>query len=62
MSGKIINLTRARKSRARDEARRQADQNAARHGRSKADRAAEADQARKDAQHLDQHRREEEDR
>ena len=58
MTGRVVNLSRARKARARDEKRRKGDENAARHGRSKAGRAAEV--ARSDAgeRHLDQHRRE----
>ncbi|AHM05050.1 hypothetical protein roselon_02751 [Roseibacterium elongatum DSM 19469] len=57
MSGKIVNLSRARKTRARDDKRRQADANAARFGRNKAER--DLDQARtgKEAAHLDAHRR-----
>jgi hypothetical protein len=58
MTGKVVNLTRARKSRARDEKRQKADANAAKFGRSKAERAAEAKDAEKAARHLDQHKRE----
>lgn len=39
MSGKVVNLRRARKARARDEARRRGDENAARHGADMASRA-----------------------
>ena len=53
-----INLNRARKARAREEARRQADANAARHGRTKAGREAERAAAEARARRLDQHRRE----
>ncbi len=57
MSGKVVSLSRARKTRARDDKRRQADANAARHGRTKAERAAdEAATARRD-RHLDNHER-----
>ena len=58
MTGKVVNLSRARKARARDEKRRQADENAARFGRTKAERAADRAEADKAARHLDQHRRE----
>ena len=40
----IINLRRARKARARDEAAEQAAQNRARHGRTKAERLQDAKQ------------------
>ncbi|QEU09913.1 DUF4169 family protein [Paracoccus yeei] len=52
---KVINLRAARKSAARDAARRQGDQNAAKFGRSKAQRQAEDDAAARAARHLDQH-------
>ncbi|MFV0410561.1 MAG: DUF4169 family protein [Paracoccus sp. (in: a-proteobacteria)] len=49
----ITNLNRFRKQKAREEARREADANAAKHGRSKAQKRVErADQARA-AKHLD---------
>ncbi len=57
MSGKIVNLGRARKFRARAERRAKADENAARHGRSKAEREAEAARAEARKRHLDGHRR-----
>jgi hypothetical protein len=57
VTGKVVNLSRARKARARDDKKRQADANAARHGRSKAERqAAEAAKDRA-ARHLDGHER-----
>lgn len=56
MTGKIVNLTRARKTRARAADRKTADANAARFGRSKAEREIEARQAEQAARHLDQHR------
>ncbi len=57
MSG-VVNLRQARKARARDAAKREADANAARHGRTKGQKAREAaDKARAEA-HLDGHRRE----
>ena len=58
MTAKIVNLSRARKSRARDDKRRQADANAARFGQTKAEREAAARATEKAAKHLDQHKRE----
>ncbi len=55
---KIVNLNKARKSRARDEARKQADANAIKFGLTKAEKdkdRAEADKATRD---LDGHKRE----
>ena len=60
MTAKIISLTRVRKSRARDEKRQQAVENAAKHGRSKAEKAAERARAALAQRLLDQHRRDEE--
>ncbi|KGJ03595.1 protein of unknown function [Paracoccus halophilus] len=57
-TGKVINLRAARKSAARDAARRQGDANAAKFGRSKAGKRAEKDAAARAARHLDGHRRE----
>lgn len=51
----IINLNRARKSQARDDAKVQADANAVKFGRSKAARIAEAAQSEKARKMLDQH-------
>ena len=56
MTAKVINLTRARKSRARDDKRWLADANAARHGLTRAERAALDQAADKAQNHLDQHR------
>jgi len=53
----IINLRAARKSRDREARRAQADQNAARFGRTKAARAADLAVADKDKRDLDGHRR-----
>lgn len=50
-----INLNRARKTRARDEALRQADANAAKHGRTKAERDLEAARKAKADKRLDDH-------
>ena len=52
-----INLNRARKARARDAARMHADQNAAKHGRTKAEREAEATRAAKAKADLEAHKR-----
>ncbi|MBE9635730.1 DUF4169 family protein [Salipiger mangrovisoli] len=52
----VINLNRFRKDRARAEKRAQADENAARHGRSKAEKQREATEAAKTARDLDGHR------
>ncbi|WP_199262289.1 DUF4169 family protein [Paracoccus binzhouensis] len=57
-SGKVVNLRAARKSAARDAARRQGDENAARFGRTRDQKRAEKDAAARAARHLDQHRRE----
>lgn len=53
----ITNLTQFRKQRARADARQRGDENAARFGRTKAQKAAEAQSAERAARHLDQHRR-----
>ncbi|KGJ12432.1 DUF4169 family protein (plasmid) [Paracoccus versutus] len=56
-SGRVVNLRAARKSAARDSARRQGDENAAKFGRSKVQKLAEQDAAARAARHLDQHRK-----
>lgn len=56
----IINLNRARKTQARDDAKVQADANAVKFGRSKAARIAEAAQSEKARKMLDQHELDEE--
>ena len=56
---KVVNLRQARKARARDADRREADGNAARHGRTLAERRAEDAAAKAAARHLDGHRRDE---
>lgn len=58
MSAEIINLRRRRKQAARDAARQAGDANAARHGRTRAEREIEAARAAKAARDLDGHRRE----
>lgn len=54
---KIINLRTARKQASRDLQRRLADANAAKHGRSKQQRAREAAETAKARAHLDAHER-----
>ncbi len=56
-SGKVVNLRAARKSAARDTARRQGDANAAKFGRSRAQKLSEEDARQRARQHLDAHRR-----
>lgn len=52
-----MNLRAARKSAARDAARKQGDANAAKFGRSKAAKLAETEDRARAVRHLDQHRR-----
>lgn len=59
MTPRVVNLRQWRKDRARDDRRRAAEGNAARHGRTKAERAAEEDARTRAARHLDEHKREE---
>ncbi|WP_142662660.1 DUF4169 family protein [Paracoccus laeviglucosivorans] len=54
---KVINLRQARKGAARDAARKQGDENAARFGRSKLQKQVEKDDRDRAARHLDVHRR-----
>ncbi len=54
----VINLARVKKQAARKAARAAADGNAAKFGRTKAERALEKAQAEKAARELDAHRRE----
>jgi hypothetical protein len=54
----IVNLRTARKQAARKAARDKGDENAARHGRSKAEKALEAARAEKAKRDLDGHARE----
>ncbi|MDF3605395.1 DUF4169 family protein [Paracoccus sp. DMF-8] len=51
----VINLRQARKSAARNSARRQGDENAAKFGRSKAQRQAEDQAVARARAHLDAH-------
>lgn len=53
---KIVNLTRFRKDKARAEKRAKADANAAKHGRSRTDKAREAAQTDKARRDLDGHK------
>ena len=60
MTGSVTNLNKARKARDRAEEKAQADANALKHGRTKAQRLLEAAQAEKARRALDQARFEEE--
>lgn len=53
-----VNLNRFRKEKARAEKRRAGDENAAKHGRSKAERALDLARAEKARRDLDGHRQE----
>lgn len=53
----ITNLNRFRKQKTREQAREDADANAARFGRTKAQKAAEAKDQARAARHLDGHKR-----
>ena len=55
---KIVNLNKARKSRARDTARKTADANAVKFGRTKAERLKDRVEADKAERDLDGHKRE----
>ncbi|MGN6308232.1 MAG: DUF4169 family protein [Xanthobacteraceae bacterium] len=54
--GDLVNLNRHRKRVARDQAAKQADENRARFGRNKSERALENDRVRRANALLDQHR------
>ncbi|SEK96905.1 protein of unknown function [Roseovarius nanhaiticus] len=58
MTDKPINLNRARKSRARAAAKAEADENAVRFGRTKAQVKRDETEAAKAARHIDDHKRE----
>ena len=58
MTARVVNLGRARKAAAKDERRRQADANAAKFGRTKAERTAEEARAERARRDLDGHERE----
>lgn len=53
MTGSVVNLNKARKARDRAEEKAQADANALKHGRTKAQRLLEATQAEKARRALD---------
>ncbi|MEM7752430.1 MAG: DUF4169 family protein [Pseudomonadota bacterium] len=55
---KIVNLKKARKSRARDAARNTADANAVKFGRTKAEKTTADAMAAREARDLDGHKRE----
>lgn len=57
MTGTVINLNKARKSRARDEKRKSADENAVKFGRSKTERNQIEAELKMTAKRLDDHRR-----
>jgi hypothetical protein len=57
VAGRVVSLSRARKDKARAEKRQQADANAARFGRTKAEKARDAAEAARASDRLDQHRR-----
>jgi len=57
MTAKAINLTHARKTAARAEASRKADENAARHGQSKAEKTQTLTKNAKAMRDLDGHKR-----
>lgn len=57
MSGKVFNLRSVRKARARSDKRARGDENAAKHGRSKANRDADKRIAERLDRHLDGHRK-----
>jgi phage protein D len=59
MTGSVVNLNKARKARDRAEEKAQADANALKHGRTKAQRLLEATQAEKARRALDQSKFEE---
>jgi len=61
MSGKVVNLRRARKQKARASARTEADANAARHGETKGVRSLRGAQSELEARRLDGHRRDDAD-
>ncbi len=58
MTGKIVNLNKARKQRQHDAKRKTADQNAVKFGRSKAEKAKDRAEAEKAARDHDGHKRE----
>lgn len=61
MTGKLVNLRRARKQKAREDVRAEAGANAARHGVAKAVRSLRQAREAQEARRLDGHRREDAD-
>lgn len=59
---RITNLTTFRKQKAREAARKAGDENAARFGRTAAQKALETTRARKERDHLDGHKRDDDPR
>ncbi|WP_172329357.1 DUF4169 family protein [Mangrovicoccus sp. HB161399] len=57
MADKPISLSKFRKTRQREEARKQADGNAAKFGRTKAEKARDRQDSERSTRHLDGHRR-----
>ncbi|MGI1661684.1 DUF4169 family protein [Palleronia sp. KMU-117] len=57
MAGKVINLNQARKARAKAQARTRAGANAAKHGRTRAEREADEARALRETERLEAHRR-----
>jgi hypothetical protein len=55
VTGKVVSLSKVRKTQARTERKRQADANAAKFGRSRAAREAEAARAKAEEKRLDGH-------
>lgn len=53
---KVVNLSRARKSRARDDRRKHADGNAVKFGRTKAQKSLETNEKSKIIRNLDDHK------
>lgn len=60
MTGKVVNLRTARKRRDRAAEEARAAENRTRHGRTKAERARDADRTARTDRHLDGHRLDEE--
>lgn len=56
--GQIVNMNRFRKSKAREDARHKGDANAAKFGRSKAERQAATEALSRARRHLEAHQRE----
>jgi hypothetical protein len=57
VTGKVVSLSKARKAKSRTDKKRQADGNAAKFGRTKADRQTEDARREAEAKRLDDHRK-----